>query len=47
VIKQNLQLNQFKNVSDGIKLILRNKGILGLYKGMLTFFFRNIQFSVI
>ena len=45
IIKQKIQVGQFKKISEGIRKIRHNRGFLGFYTGFLSLLIREIPFS--
>ncbi|KAK1693575.1 hypothetical protein QYE76_010272 [Lolium multiflorum] len=47
VVKQRMQLSEFKSAPDAVRLILRKEGIKGLYAGYGSFLLRDLPFDAI
>jgi solute carrier family 25 S-adenosylmethionine transporter 26 len=45
IVKQKIQVGQFRKIKDVISNIKRNKGVMGFFKGYLSLIAREIPFS--
>jgi solute carrier family 25 S-adenosylmethionine transporter 26 len=47
VVKQRMQMSQFKTAPDAVRLIIRKEGFKGLYAGYGSFLLRDLPFDAI